>query len=177
MPPSHLWLDLLTPARCCSDRLCFQALFCPSYCREARPRQITTCGCLRGSHTRFGRTKWCSLLERRSTRALLVCGSRRLSTISGDSQNEDNFTPTATGTAAASSTRDKWLASIGTPLLVTMACTKLHGEGQFTPGCPNTPAPPPSPDRSSTPTTPPVCLPPGIKSTVVFDADDDLAGF
>ena len=28
------------------------------------------------------------------------------------------------------------LASIGTPLLVTMARIKLHGEGQSTPGCP-----------------------------------------
>ena len=38
-------------------------------------------------------------------------------------------------------------------------------------------APPPPPDRSCTPTTPPVCLPPGIQSPPASDADDSLAGF
>ena len=36
-------------------------------------------------------------------------------------------------------------------------------------------APPPQPDRSSTPTTPPVRLPPGIQSPPASDADDSLA--
>ena len=31
---------------------------CPSHSREARPWQLTMCGYLRGSHTRFGGTNW-----------------------------------------------------------------------------------------------------------------------
>ena len=54
---------------------------------------------------------------------------------------------------------------------------QLQGAMQSSPWDSSIPAPLPPPNRSCTPTTPPVCLPLGIKSPVASDADDGLVGF
>ena len=142
------------------------------------------CRYLRGSHTRFGGTNRCRPTgkeERQGTTGVWGAGvspppGSTPGAVSGDLQNEDNVTPTATGTAAASSSRDKcggleWDSSSGDDGTYQAARRRsVH------PWVSNTPALPPPPDRSCTP-TPPVCLHLGIKSPVASDADDGLAGF
>ena len=177
----------LTSAECCSDRCAFKLFLPIPLSRSLAMADANVWVSVYFPHTRFGQMRWCKRSGRKNARAAQGRGEpasrHSLAVLQRQPPATRRTRPLLLRPLLSlRPRRHRGLLPNSSAWIGTLRPTKdgpyqpgqPQGQSQSSPWVSSSPAPQPPPDRSCTPTTPPVCLPHGIKSPVACDADDGL---